>query len=277
MFQTLSQVKSHRPLDYDLCIIGAGAAGITIANSLKDAGLTICLLEGGGLDSGGESQALYQGVSQGYTDLSACRLRFFGGTTNHWTGYCRAPDEQDLRARPWDPLSAWPLSIAELQSYLPAAMDIVEIPNLFDPVYWAKKMSVVPLNLPSTDFREGVSLVGPPVRFKEKYRNAIDESRRNTCLLEASAVELLPSKEGTRIEQVTLKTLDGRAVPLRAKVFVLACGGIENARVLLNSNSRIAAGIGNANGPRREVLLGSWQARGGRGRAHAAGRDPVDL
>jgi choline dehydrogenase-like flavoprotein len=245
MFQTLSQLDTSQALEFDLCIVGAGAAGITIANKLKDARIRICLLEGGGLDNSDESQSIYQGVSDGYMDLRSCRLRFFGGSTNHWTGYCRPPEDADLKKRNWEPLSGWPITMADIQPFLSEAIDIVGVQNKFDQASWAKEHGVTSLNLPTKDFREGLSLVGPPVRFKEKYKDEIEKSTAISCLLNTNLIEFLPTVAGDRVEQVAIKDHDGRSFKLKAKLFVLACGGIENARLLLNSNSRASKGIGN--------------------------------
>ena len=70
---------------YDVCVIGAGAAGITVAAKARSTGLSVFLAEGGGLDHSDESQEFYQGkvIGDEYFDLDMARLRFFGGTTNH--------------------------------------------------------------------------------------------------------------------------------------------------------------------------------------------------
>lgn len=245
MFKTLSQVAAGEALDFDLCIIGAGAAGITIANKLASAPFNVCLLEGGGIDGDAAGQAFYQGISEGYSPLMACRVRFFGGTTNHWTGYCRIPEAQDLQPRSWEPLSGWPISRMDLDPYLPEAIETVEIENEFDADTWARRREVTTLGLATSELYEDVSLVGPPVKFRTKFRDTIDASRSVTCLLHANVVELMPTEQGNRIQELRLKTPEGAERALRAKVFVLACGGIENARMLLASDSRIPGGIGN--------------------------------
>jgi len=253
MFRTLGQIGSDEPLKFDLCIIGAGAAGITIANELTDSNLDVCLLEAGGLNGGGAGQNLYQGISEGYAPLISSRLRFFGGTTNHWTGYCRLPTDEDLGARPWEPLSGWPLSMGELNPYLARARDAVEVSNEFHIEPWAARRNALTLGIDTREIFEDVSLVGPPVRFREKYRSAIEASRSVTCLLNANVVELMPSERGDRIQSLRLKTPEGAERSLTANTFVLACGGIENARMLLVSDSKIPGGIGN-----RHDLVGRY-------------------
>ena len=88
-------------METDVCIIGAGAAGITLALELIGSPLRVTVLESGGLQYEAETQALYQGDSIGlpYADLGVPRLRFFGGTTNHWGGICRPFEEADFEPR----------------------------------------------------------------------------------------------------------------------------------------------------------------------------------
>ena len=77
---------------FDVCVIGAGPAGITLARRLAGRGLEVALMEGGGLEWSEESQALYAGESVGLTfpDLDIARVRCLGGSSGHWNGLCRA-------------------------------------------------------------------------------------------------------------------------------------------------------------------------------------------
>ena len=99
-------------LDTDLAIIGAGAAGITLARELKDAPFRVALVESGGLDFEEATQDLYGGESgpQPYAPLDSVRLRYFGGSTNHWSGWCRPLDSLDFEAREDLGLPGWPIT-----------------------------------------------------------------------------------------------------------------------------------------------------------------------
>ena len=87
----------------DVCIIGAGAAGITLAREFIGLPFRVCLLESGGLEYDADTQSLARGQSVGhaYYPLESARLRYFGGTTNHWGGACRPLDDIDFKQRPW--------------------------------------------------------------------------------------------------------------------------------------------------------------------------------
>ena len=86
--------------EFDVCICGAGVAGITLALHLPRS-TRILLLEAGGLQASTDSQDVYKGenVGQRYSDLTATRLRFFGGTSNHWAGWCRPLDAYAFDAK----------------------------------------------------------------------------------------------------------------------------------------------------------------------------------
>jgi len=104
------------PARYDVCIIGAGAAGITVARRLAQTGHNVLLAEAGGLEYSDRSQAIYQGevIGDPYFELDQARLRYFGGTTNHWAGVCRPLDQRDFRPKPYVTSAGWPIELDDL-------------------------------------------------------------------------------------------------------------------------------------------------------------------
>ena len=101
MFADARSVPRNTGLEADVCIVGAGAAGITLAREFIGSPFRVIVLESGGFEYEQETQDLYEGRSIGlpYSDLNGPRLRFFGGTTNHWGGICRPFEEADFEAR----------------------------------------------------------------------------------------------------------------------------------------------------------------------------------
>src|SRR5580658_6517389 len=88
-------------IETEVCIVGAGAAGITLAREFADSPFRVALLESGGMEFDPDTQQLYEGQNAGlpFDDLTVCRLRFFGGTTGHWGGYCLPLDPIDFEER----------------------------------------------------------------------------------------------------------------------------------------------------------------------------------
>ncbi len=236
-------------LHADLCIVGSGAAGITIARELAGSGAKVIVLESGGLEFEQEIQDLYEGENAGlYYSLTANRLRFFGGTTNHWGGLCSPLSEIDFRARSWVPNSGWPISRDDLVPYYKKAQKICGLARFFyaDDVW--QNTELKPPALDPAKIRYGFrQLSDPPVRFGKEFRDDLANAANIQVLLHANVVNIHQSPDGQRVERVDLRTLQGKTGRVSARYFVLACGALENARLLLVSNAQEPAGVGNRN------------------------------
>src|SRR4030095_13090296 len=113
----------------DICIVGAGAAGISMALDWINTPYNVILLEGGGFGYDERVQQLYDGKTTGqrYYPLQSSRLHFFGGTTGHWAGFCSNFDAIDFKKRDWVPHSGWPLQKSELDPFYKRAHKILEL------------------------------------------------------------------------------------------------------------------------------------------------------
>ena len=243
------ELTTSRQLHYDVCIVGAGAAGITLARALRSERASICLLESGGFESDRDTQSLYSGRTTG-TGLSASgylslsRLRYFGGTTNHWAGMCRPLDAMDFAVRPWVPNSGWPIRRDDLVEYYRRAAELVQF-QPFDE-HWGDLTSHAESLIPPDGALIGrIFRYSPPTRFGKTYRQELVESETIDVLLHSNVMRLDVNEAGTAVERVRVATLNKRRLSVTAKVFVLATGGVENARLLLVSNSVHKFGIGN--------------------------------
>lgn len=249
MFQDARQIPDGSLLETDLAIIGAGAAGITLARALADAPFRICLIESGGLEPEDAAQALAEGENVGvpYGPLEGTRLRQFGGTTNHWGGWCRPLDALDFAARDWMPLSGWPIGRADLDPYYPAASAVCEAgPFAYDDVEgWEAKLGLSGFRPSGGEMERRVIQFSPPTRFGERYRTDVETAPNLLTLLHATVVDITASANGAEVGALALATLDGKRHRLKARCYVLATGGIENARMLLLSNGIQPMGLGN--------------------------------
>jgi choline dehydrogenase-like flavoprotein len=125
--------------DCDIAIVGAGAAGLTLARHLTGRGRDIVVVESGGLDFDTATQGLADGLNLGDAcyPLVHSRLRFFGGTTNVWGGRCARLEAIDFKQRDWVPLSGWPFAPAEMERWYVAAASDVELgPDAASPDGW---------------------------------------------------------------------------------------------------------------------------------------------
>jgi len=249
MFQDARQLPAGTRLETELCVIGAGAAGITLAYTLRDAGFRVLVLESGGFALEEATQALYAGENRGVPDddPDVSRLRFFGGTTNHWAGWCRPLEPEDFTPpNPSDP-RAWPMSRADMEPYYRVAQTLCELGpyDYDDMIPWLKAGGMAVLGFDPKRLKSSVFQVSPPTRFGTTYRAALDQAANVTVYLHANALEIQTDASGARVAGVHASSLEGPPFDVVARIVVLATGGLENARLLLLSNRVQSAGLGN--------------------------------
>lgn len=238
-------------LEGDVCIVGAGAAGITIALQWTNSPLKVLLLEGGGFERESAMQDLYRGdiVGQPYYPLDAARLHYFGGTTGHWAGWCATYDAIDFETRPWIRYSGWPIKRGDLDPFYARAQPLLDIgPYDYDAGSWSRRdTTITPLGLDPDRVWTKMWQFSPPTRFGTKYRSAIVNAPNVHLYTHANVCEVDPNDSLTAIDGLRIRTFDGKEYRARARTYVLACSTIQNARLLLASNRKATAGLGNTN------------------------------
>ncbi len=246
-----NQLADGTVIDADICIVGAGAAGITLARALEDSGFRICLLESGDYHPDEKVQSLYDLQNEGYPirENFMSRARYFGGSCNLWAGRNMRMSRIDFTRRDWVPNSGWPLSYDELEPYYQHAERVLGVPAF-------SRFTVVDA-VPHIEAREKqlfaagqldptVALWGiKPMRFGRVNKSALRKSRSIDVYLNANVTEIVPTADGRAIEHLEVRTLEGKQLRARARNFVLASGGLENARLLLVSRRLHEQGLGN--------------------------------
>jgi len=231
----------------DLVIVGSGPVGALLADTLADVA-EILVVESGGLAAEAATEDLNVGAVIGLPyPLLATRTRQLGGSSTLWAGYCAPFDPHDFEPRPWVPMSGWPFPAEEIARF---ASDVAQQLTLSCPIFDASEVAdAAAIGLPAS-VREHAGLW----RFGAvKMRHGVEDARWGrhetlSVLLHATIVDILLDRSGSAADHVVVRTLNGREGVIRAKQIVLACGGIETARLLLNSDRQITAGIGNLNG-----------------------------
>jgi choline dehydrogenase-like flavoprotein len=230
--------SANQIFEADLCIVGAGAAGIAMAREFVNSDAKVIVLESGGLGFDHRTQFLYRGEVAGrnFTPLEFTRRRQFGGSTSTWFGRCRPLEDSDFEKRDWLPYSGWPISAADLRPYYEKANRLFELNDYAD-----DKRSEVPQGI--VDFKKFA--FSPPTHFGEKYHNELSRSSNLHVFLYANAVHVQLAQDSGRVDKIRCSTLQKKSFSVRAKVFVLALGGLETTRLLLASRDVQRYGIGN--------------------------------
>lgn len=242
----------------DVCIIGSGPAGMTIARELSGTPLRVTLLESGGTSRQEAADALNEVESTGWprqTDQRDLRNRVLGGSSATWAGRCAPFDEVDMEYRDWVPCSGWPLKPADLAPYiarsaghlgLGAANGITDDrvweltgrpcltagpgpdPDLLRPMFWQYARD--PFNPHDrTRFGRLASALGSNI----------------TLVTNATALRVNASASAAAVVSVDFAAADGRRWVLPAATVVLCAGGVENPRLLLSSDNVAPRGLGN--------------------------------
>ncbi|SCY59155.1 GMC oxidoreductase [Paracoccus tibetensis] len=265
--------------DFDVLIVGSGPAGLAIATELMPSGLQVAVLESGGDERQEEADALNEHVSIGHRRAAhgdvGCRV--FGGSSALWTGRCGTLDDMDFHARPWVPLSGWPVRPADLAPFYqragaflgiaptrPAEQGSIDLRQSFDhvpvdeglfkPVLWQFSRSPedhAPVVQDFTPEGQGPKDLlqhtggSTPVHVGRRCRAALQSSENVHIFTSATVAEVNADPVTGAVTGAAVLTQDGTQLTFTARRVVLACGGIQNARLLLASRSTNPAGLGN--------------------------------
>lgn len=234
-------IPAGSTIDSDICVVGAGPAGMSLALELMNQPqVRVVLIESGGLEWDERTQSLSDAEVKGqkYYPVSETHLRVFGGSSLSYGGVMTQLGEIDFLERPWVPESGWPFGKDALEPYQKRADEILGVNHI------APEDSVG-TNSGGTKW-ETVPLSRPLVRFGKKYKETLENSSNVTTLLHSTVTKLEVDEDASRIDGATVKTLEGNSYRVTARLFVLAGGGLEIPRLLLASNDVMQAGIGNA-------------------------------
>ena len=252
MIEDARPIAAGSILEADLCIVGGGAAAISVALEYMKSGRSIILLPGGGPNQTGSAIDLYRGKvnpAGSHEPLEENRLRMWGGTTTVWGGRCIPFDPIDFEKRAWVPDSGWPIALGDLADEISRASELSECGKAdFDArSAFPKTQAEILKGFDNTEIvswpMERWSI---PTDYSKRYRAELESAANVRVLLHAHAIHLQMDADGTTLSHVRAACSPGKVFEVRARNTVIACGALENARLLLASRDVLSEGIGNA-------------------------------
>jgi choline dehydrogenase-like flavoprotein len=238
----------HRAaLAADICIVGGGAAGITVAREFIGTRLNVLILEAGGLDAEPGSRELLDSEVVGlpHTSIHEGRARVFGGTTTLWGGQALRFDDFDFQKRSWVPYSGWPITLEELEPYYDRADRLLQLGPRISYQSLCTAFGIDPPTFDPAKLYMECSQWSPKPNFGTTYREELKKASNISVLLHANVTSIVTIDSAAAVEKIEFQTLEGKLGTAKARVYVICCGGIETARLLLASNRVEPHGLGN--------------------------------
>jgi choline dehydrogenase-like flavoprotein len=252
-------IEQDETIETDICILGAGAAGITLAREFAEETFRVCLVEGGGLQPDSANQSLYWGENIGlpYFPLDCARASGFGGSGHRWNidlhNGCfglrlRPLDSLDFEERDWVPNSGWPFGRSHLDPFYERANVVCGVgPCTYEVGDWENLERTPRLPLVGDRVRTAIFQFGQRLIFIEEHRATIERAGNISVLTHANATRLETDDSARTVTRIRIRCLGGNSLWVQAKKVVVAVGALETPRLLLLSNQVQNCGLGNQN------------------------------
>lgn len=267
MITDARQLPEDETLSADVCIIGAGAAGVSLALEMAGNGLSVILAEGGAEDGSTDHGDVYGGrlINPRHPPVDLYRGRCLGGTTSLWGGRCAPLEEIDFETRDWVPHSGWPIPYAALRDALPRALRYLDLGSdawTAGEALTSRPDGLIPGFADPVLRIDRLDRFSPPVRFGVHYREALRTTPGLTVLLNATALRLEMSGDGQEVRRLAAASRPGRDLVVVARAYVVAAGGLESTRLLLASGEN-GEGIGEGRAHLGRFYMSHLQGKAG--------------
>jgi len=227
----------NKEYNFDLCIIGSGHSALPIALNLVNSNINICIIPGGSNRISNILQSTYDGKTNiKNNSLQKHRLRVIGGTSKIWGGRCLPLKDIDFKTRGYVKNSGWPIKKEELEKYYKKTASFLDIGDPdFDCMSLKSKFTylIEGFNNQNVTTNE-IEKFSLPTDFSKKFKKKLIASNDITIFDNSSLIEIEYNKKNNSVNKFYCKSLNGNNFTITATNYVLAAGGIENARILLH-------------------------------------------
>ena len=251
MIADASSIENGVCMKVDVCIVGAGPAGIALTLALSEKGFSVLVLESGYWNLDAKTQSLYEGEvadARMHSPPEKYRQRRFGGASAIWGGRCMPFDPVDFEAREHVPHSGWPMGYEDLLAYYPEANKLAEAGHF---CYDADE-ALGPHIRPMFDgfhsgrvLTNGLERFSCPTHFGTRFAKRLSLAPNVQVLMGANCTAVRLQTDGQSVRKLDVATLAGKRFSVTPRIAVMATGGLETARLLLASRDVCPQGVGN--------------------------------
>ena len=251
MIEDARGIPPGTSLQCDVCIIGGGPAGISIAKELVGTSSSVILLEAGQRKETAEARDLLRGYvepPQSHEPLEENRRLQWGGASAAWGGRCIPFDAIDFEKRDWVPHSGWPITKPQLDPYYDRAMALCEAGEykfLADHTFPQTQREIIAGFDGPDVVSNPLERWSPPTHFGKRYAGDLEAGGNIRVLLNANCLRINLDSGAKRVQRIEAAWSPLSRFSVSARFFIVACGGLETTRLLLVSNDVMKNGIGN--------------------------------
>jgi choline dehydrogenase-like flavoprotein len=245
----LEDVPAGTKFESEICVIGAGVAGLLLSTRLAGYGFKVNLLEAGGRELEDRSQDLYKSEMRGRFHMGTTegRFRTFGGASTRWGGQLLAYPDEVFTTRERMGNVGWPITQDEIRAYYPDIFKIMGVNDLpFTDEFLEKFGNRQEVSSPEVRVRFSKFAPFPRRNLAGTLGKQCVASDRITVYLHANTLSLELAGDGSRVEFAKVRNYQGGEFRFKAQNFIICTGTIETSRLLLSSTSVQPAGVGNA-------------------------------
>ncbi len=234
---------STRTITAQVCIIGAGTAGVFLARRLADHGVKVVLLESGGRQPNTPESLGHHPEQIGIRYRGADLGRSFGlgGTSVLWGGQMIPVTPGDISSRAEAGFDAWPISYDEIQRHISVVKSLLGLPDISsddEERLVSKKFGKLAKCCASFKLRLSQWLPFKTRNIAKAFAASLNDNLNVEVWINATAirVELETSVDSPQIKSVEAVSPGGNRVVIDASVFVVCAGALESTRLLLDWN-----------------------------------------
>lgn len=250
-------IETDKLIETDICIVGAGVAGLTLASELRSQKYRLSLIECGGIEPDKPTQSLFWGenIGQPYYPLDTTRICGYGGTSHRWlinlfNGQLgvriRSMDPIDFEKRDWVPYSGWPFSKSDLDPYYHRAHTICKIgPYSYQADDWEDIQHTPHLPFTNGQVETTIFQFAERRTFYKDLREVALNAENIDNYIYGNVVEIDTDEHANQCTRLRIACLNGKQFWIKASHYILAMGALEIPRLMLISNKLQPQGLGN--------------------------------
>jgi hypothetical protein len=246
----LSCSQPSEVIETDVCVIGTGPVGLSLARALAEKRRSVVLLERGPARAAQPPDSDVVFDRRPYRGATVGRAFGAGGTSTLWGGQLLPVREVDLQERPQIRAPAWPLAYAELAAHF-AALEtwLTVVPGSYQvPSAGVKSNSLAALRW--IDFMPRLTKWTPFGRrnLYDAFGPAMSASKSIRVFVNARAAEWQLQQIGglDRVTGLCARSFNGHVLHIRAEKYVVCAGALESARCIIEMNEasgRLSSGV----------------------------------